>query len=438
MRNAVAILALLLPSLVFADAFDRLTKDKLKATHKSVVALQAERKPVETPSGYDDVRAILHCHSKWSHDSRAPIEEILAAAQKTGVRVILFNEHPAEHYDFIKDGHTGLKDGVLLIPGAELNGMLAYPNESIKGLKFDGPQEQSDMIRRTGGLAFICHLEERMGWNVAGITGTEMYNTHADVKEEKRLYLGLANPLIWLTIRPLLEEYPQEVFATLQDYPADYLKRYDELCQMFPHTGVAGNDSHHNIGVKILRGEEDKVRIEDALGKKIAEMGMKQLPLLAALAGKAKPGDLILQVDMDPYERSFRHVSTHLLMKSVDKPSVWEALQAGRAYVAFDWICDPTGFLYQAELSTGGETKTWPIGSRVPLTKGLRLHAVAPLPAKLRLIRNGKPVHEVEDKNEMSFDVAEPGVYRVEAFLTVGPEERTWILSNPIYVKSES
>lgn len=420
----------------FGDALERLNKESLKRTHEAVRALQSERRALDPPPGYEDVRAILHCHSHWSHDSQAPIEEILDAARKTGVRVVLFNEHPADHYDFFRDGHSGSHEGVLLIPGAEWNGMLAYPNESMHGMRFDGPQEQSDMIRRTGGLAFICHLEERMDWEVAGITGTEIYNTHADVKDEQRLYLGLANPLMWLTLRPLLEEYPQEVFASLQDYPADYLKRYDELCQRAPHTGVAGNDSHHNIGVVVLRGQGDLIRVEDLLGKKIAEMGIRQLPLLAVLVGNSKPGDVILKVDMDPYERSFRHVSTHLWTKSFDKEGVWEALEAGRAYIAFDWICDPTGFRYQAERDVEGEPRIEPMGSRIDFGPGLRLRADAPLPCKFRLVRDGRVAYEQEGKDAMSYDVDAPGVYRVEAFLAVGPEERPWILSNPIYIRA--
>lgn len=433
------IAAVLFPvSFANADALDRLQKDTLKATQESVAALRAERKPVEIASGYDDVRTILHCHSHWSHDSRGTIEEILDAAQKTGVRVILFSEHPADHYDFVQDGHSGVVDGVLLIPGAEWHGMLAYPQESLKGLSFSGPQEQSDMIRRTGGIAFFCHLEERMDWQVAGITGTEIYNTHADAKEEKRLYLGLANPLLWLTLRPLLEEFPQEVFATLQDHPVDYLKRFDELCQIAPHTGVAGNDSHHNIGAKILRGEEDVIRVEDALGAKLAELRIGQFPFLAVLAGKSKPGDTIFFIDMDPYERSFRHVSTHLLTSSFNKEAVWEALQSGRAYVAFDWICDPTGFLFQAEMGSAADKQSWPMGSKVPYQAGLKLHSMAPLPGKFRLVRNGEVVHEQQGANELLVGVEQPGVYRVEVWLPVGPEERTWILSNPIYVSSEN
>jgi hypothetical protein len=427
---ALGLLVLLVVSRLEADAVARMTAAKLKGVHESIEANNAARQPVEQKTGYDDVRAILHCHSKWSHDSRSTIEEIIEGAHKAGVRVIMFTEHPADHYDFVTDGHQGLKDGVLLVPGAELHGMLAYPLKSLKGLTFSGPQEQSDMIKRTGGLAFICHLEERMDWEIPGITGTEMYNTHADAKEESRLFLGMVNPLFWLQLRPLIEQYPQELYGALLDYPKDYLKRYDELCQKFPHTGVAGDDSHHNIGMKIIRGEKDLIILEDLLGDKKAELSISKLPFLAPVAGKSKPGDVIMKLDLDPYDRSFHHVSTHLLMNGFDREHVWEALEAGRAYVAFDWLCDPTGFIFQA---IKGEEK-WPIGSKIKYQEGLKLFTIAPLEAKIRLIRNGELVQETKAR-ELSFDVKEPGVYRVEYWLQVGDEERPWILSNPIYIR---
>ncbi len=153
--------------------------------HEAIESLKSQRREVSLSSGYDDVRTLLHVHSAFSHDSRGTIEEIVAAAKEAGARVIMFTEHPANHYDYVNDGHRGLKQGVLLIPGAETDGFLAYPRHSIQDQKTDTPQDFADLVRATEGLIFVCHLEERMDWDIADVTGTEIYNTHADFKDEE-------------------------------------------------------------------------------------------------------------------------------------------------------------------------------------------------------------------------------------------------------------
>ncbi|MFO0946305.1 MAG: PHP domain-containing protein [Planctomycetota bacterium] len=415
------------------DAIERLQIPKLAATHQAVVDLKEKRVAVPWKSGYGDYRAILHCHSKFSHDSRGTIERILEAAKAVGVQIIMFTEHPASHYDYFLDGHQGMKDGVLLIPGAESGGFLAYPRKSLKGIETSSPQEFADLVLRTGGLVFLSHLEERMDWEIAGLTGTEIYNTHADVKEERRLMFMVATPLYWGSLRPALEKYPQEFFAVLQDYPRDYLKRYDQLCQKGPLTGVAANDSHENIGIITRVLEGGKIRIEDAVGEKIAEIQAAGEPLKSMAANK-KPGETIFEMRLDRYERSFGHVSTHLLLTKQTQPAVWDALQSGRAYVGFDWMADPTGFVYQVN----DGSKTWPMGSQYLLdakAKGVKLQAAAPLAAHFKLIQNGAIIHE-SNGTTFEYPLEQPGVYRVECWLPLPNEERPWILSNPIYVRA--
>ena len=85
-----------------------------------------------------------------------------------------------------------------------------------------------------------------MDWDIKGLTGSEIYNTHADFKDEPN-FIGRA------ALAPgddragrAVKQYPQEVFGALLDYPADYLKRWDQLCQKSRLTGVSANDSHHN------------------------------------------------------------------------------------------------------------------------------------------------------------------------------------------------
>ena len=95
-------------------------------------------------------------------------------------------------------------------------------------------------MRRPDGLIFLCHLEERMDWEIANLTGTEIYNTHADFKDEARFLAALRSPLTMFSLIGAVKQYPQEVFGALLDYPADYLKRYDQLCQKARHTGRLG------------------------------------------------------------------------------------------------------------------------------------------------------------------------------------------------------
>lgn len=412
-----------------ADAPKRLSVDKLAATHDAAQALSAELHPVKLKTGYDDYRAILHAHSLLSHDSRSPVEEIVSAANTVGVKVIMFSEHPASHYDYFKDGHRGLRDGVLLIPGAETGGYLAYPTKSIQEEKTETPQQFADLVRRDDGLVFLCHLEERMDWNITGLSGNEIYNTHADLKDEKRLLSMLKSPLGIVALLPALQKYPQELFAAIQDYPADYLKRFDKLCATAHHTGVAGNDSHHNQGVKATLQENGKVVIEDRLGQRLAELDPEKIALIKALIKDHMPGDVVLAVDLDPYEISFHYVSTHLLMHELTESAVWEALKAGRAYVAFDWIADPSGFAFVAV--DGGKQSQ--MGSDTPLRDGLTLESEAPAAGLYKLIRNGQPVAEERSRN-FHYPVKEAGIYRIEVWQNLAGELRPWILSNPIYV----
>jgi hypothetical protein len=431
--TAALLVPLVLATTAAGDALERMNLERLRATHERVQAIAQERVPVELKSGYGDYRALLHVHSSFSHDSRGTIEEILAAAKACGVRVIMFTEHPADHYDYIKDGHQGVVDGILLIPGAETEGYLAYPTRSIKGEKSEGPQQFSDLVRRDDGLVFLCHLEERMDWDIKGLTGTEIYNTHADFKDEVKFISALRSPLALFSLMPAIKQYPQETFAALEDYPADYLKRFDELCQQARHTGVSANDSHHNQAFRGRLTDEGKVQLDDALGKKLLVLDPAKLPLVKPLVADKKPGDLVFELDLDPYERSFRHVSTHLLMNELSRESVWEALKAGRAYVAFDWMADPTGFVFRAD--RGDES--WPLGGEVPGPGSLRLRAAAPLAGTIKLVRNGKIVAERQGTT-LDETVDEPGVYRVEVWLAIAGEPRPWILSNPIYVREKS
>ena len=200
----------------------------------------------------------------------------------------MFNEHPADHYDYVTDGHRGNRDGVLLIPGAEQKGLLLFPQQSLRGIEPEQPQELSDVVRGRGGLAFLSHLEERMDWELKGLTGVEIYNTHADVKDEKRLVAAMRSPLWLLGAAESFRKYPQEAFSALHDYPADYVRRWDELCQLAPHTGIAANDAHENVGIVVRLTNDGRARIEDALGEKLLEVDVSAIAETGSISASAK------------------------------------------------------------------------------------------------------------------------------------------------------
>jgi hypothetical protein len=419
----------------WADALSRMQISLLRATRSSINELQDQRQ--EVPSAdreFQDFRAQIHVHTHLSHDSNATIEEILEAAKKCNTQILLFSDHPAPEHDCFVDGYQGLRDGILMVPGAEQGGFLLFPKRSYRDAVYEGSQGLADLVLKDDGLVFLSHLEERLDWEIRGITGTEIYNTHADVMSERRFMASLRNPLLLMSLLPALQQYPQELFGAILDYPSDYLQRWDQLCQTTPHTGVAANDSHHNQAIRAVVDAEGKLVIEDALGKQVATLDPEKMALIKTLTAKRKAGDVVLELDLDPYDRSFRHVSTHLLMRQLNQTEVWEALKSGRAYVGFEWLADPTGFWFEAQR----DNQRWQMGSQVPFQSDamseLKFSSVAPLPCLFKLIRDGQVVAEDRGRRFES-EADQPGVYRLEAWLPIAGELKPWILSNPIYVR---
>lgn len=421
------------------DAVDRLNSKSLSSLRQAIQRFAASRQEPRRSSPLRDVRANLHVHSELSHDSRGTLDEIVAAARRAGTEVLLFTEHPSDDKDFYIDGHSGLRDGVLLIPGAEMKGLLVYPTMSLRPYANAEPAELAPLVRNRGGHVFLSHLEERMDWELPALTGVEIYNTHADFKKQKRLIESLKNPLWLIKVSELIREYPQEVFTALQSYPDDYLTRWDTLCQSYPHAGVAANDAHQNIGVRLQLGERDQVVVMDALGEELASLPRLLVASMLTIPADAQSGDTVFQLQLDPYENSLRHVGTHLLVTEVTREGVWQALDSGRTFVAFDGLADSRGFEFRLEDSAPDNTDTvsklifHELGSHVPAHSGMRWVGQSPLDAQWKLIRNGTPIHSWTGSS-FEFPCHEPGVYRVELWLNVDGEARIWILSSPIYI----
>ena len=167
--------------------------------------------------------------------------------------------------------------------------------------------------------------------------------------------------------------------------------------------------------------------------KKMQRIASTFRPGIEEMTKGHKPGDILVKLDIDPYFRSFRNSSTHVLAPKLDEPTIRSALKAGHAFVAHDWMCDASGFRFDAIDAKG--TRAAIMGDQLTMADGMKLSAKLPLPAYVRLLRHGAEVATFKDQSEFEFAVKEPGAYRLEAWLTLDGELRPWNFANPIYVK---
>jgi len=417
-------------------SIERVNIGRLRAVHSDRARFASERKPVLLSTGLNDYRAVLHAHAQDATHTGGTRLELLAAAKRAGVQIVMLTDHVRPERDFINDSWRGLREGVLFIPGSEDRGFLSFPMKSTKGIEAGSREQYIELIRSGGGDIFLSHVEERPDWPSDQLDGLEIYNHHTDVKNEAAFQLwlqgALTDPVRLPELVAALNEYPEEVFGAQQDYLTDIIAKWDRDSQQHRLTGVAANDCHHNQTFTVTAIDENTVEVGYITSKPTTtRVTADKVPGVAALVKARKPGELIARLDFDPYERSLLYVSTHILAQELTEPAIREALRRGRAYVAHDWLCDSTGFAFVARAA--GKINSV-MGDEVKLGGALTLSAATPIKCTMKAIRNGETL-QTANTNRMDFEVKTPGVYRIEAWLEVDGEQRPWIYSNPIYVR---
>ncbi len=418
------------------SSVERMQIERLRAVHQDRLRIASERHKVALGMGLVDYRGILHAHAEDSSHTGGTRPELLAAARLADVQIIMLSDHVRPERDFIDDSWRGLKDGVLFIPGAESEGFLAYPMTSVRNKKWDSRDGYVRLIREGGGNIFLSHVEEKLDWPTDELDGLEIYNHHTDVKDEAAFSLWLrgafTDPARLAQIQQALAEYPLEVFGAQQDYLAPIIAKWDRDAQRRRLTGVAANDCHHNQVFTVSVVDDSTVEVGYITSRPTStRVNASQAAGVAELVKGRKPRDLIARIDLDPYERSLRYVTTHILAAQLTEPDVREALRRGHAYVAHDWLCDPSGFAFGE--GEGGKLRAV-MGDVVSLGKGLKLRAETPVRCTLKLFHNGIEIKTaISDRIEFEPKIA--GVYRLEAWLTLDGEQRPWIYANPIYVR---
>ncbi len=339
------------------------------------VALRAEAPPTVEETGLVDLRGILHCHSHFSHDSKGTDEEIIRAAKKAGIDFIFMTDHPSE--GSVTSGLRGKHGDTWFFPGAETHQLLACDlHEPIDGA--EGTQGAIDAVLMQGGLPFIAHPEEVKDWGLDGFLGMEIYNLHADTKDE--------TPATWVKKLLGYRGDPEWIYTVFFNPQTEIVARWDELTRERRVVAVAGNDAHQNIRV--------------------------------------------LGLQLDPYPRTFRFVQTHVFAERQAHDPIVDHLSAGHAYVSFGLFGDPEGFSFTARCGD----QDLLLGDEARWQEGATLRVVLPRSAEVRLVRDGK-VWKTEETDDWTIEADRPGVYRVEAWTEARGKLQPWIYSNPIYLR---
>lgn len=427
------------------STIERMNLDRLRAVNADKLQIQKSRQAVKLQTGFDDYKAILHAHAEDSAHTGGTRPELLAAAKRVGVKIIMLTDHVRPPRDFINDSWRGLREGVLFIPGAESEGFLVYPQRSIIAAhinkSFKSRDEYVRLVKEPFGQdkgdIFLSHVEEKGDWDTSQLDGLEIYNIHSDLLDEPEFVRWLqgafTNPDRLKQFEQGLAEFPAETFGALQDYLPTVIAKWDRDLPSQRLTGIAANDCHHNQVFTVKAVADDAIEVT-AFPDPPRKITTKQAPRIAEMLPNTlkdrKAGDLIAKLDFDPYERSLTFVATHILANELNEAVVRQALRQGHAFIAHDWLCDATGFAFIAERNG---KRIGVMGDEVKLEKELKLRLAAPATGTIKLFRNGQIVRETQS-DKMDFAVTKAGIYRAEIWLTLDGEMRPWIYSNPIRV----
>jgi hypothetical protein len=374
---------------------------RLKRLRNTIQQLASQRVASSTGSGFIDYQGVMHVHSSLGGHSTGNFAELISAAKANQLDFVVMTEHPQRDFDTAAMTLNGLHNGVLFINGNEVatsNGdhLLLIPGSS--GAASTNTQTTEEVIAKqksSGGLAIAAYPAESANWESNSVDGVEVYNLFTNTHEIKPLVMFFDG--LWS-----YGSYPELMFANFFSRPTENLRRWDQAIGDGKRrlVATAGNDAHSNVGISV----------NDASGKQW------------------------LGVKLDPYERSFRTVRTHVLIsqdKGLSRESVLEAIALGHCYVSFDLFGDPKGFNFTV---AGAEPRI--MGDEIPYTSGIHLKASAPLSCRFVLLKNGSAIDQ-QSGATADFAVSELGSYRVEAYLDSLPPPVTgqpWIISNPIYI----
>jgi hypothetical protein len=336
-----------------------------------------------------DLACVVHLHSTYS-DGTGTVKQIARAGRRAGADVVLLTDH--DTLAAKRNGEEGWYGDVLLLVGEEVsprrrNHYLAFGiDEEIDHSELDAAGI-CRAVRAAGGFGFAAHpfSEGSKRFKRAG-PGMPFDALDCEALDGIELWSFVNDTGESITSVPQMLRFLLAPGRALDGPPERNMRAWDELCRTRPVVAIGGIDAHQ-------------------FGKRIGPF----VPLRIMA-----------------YHRSFRHIRTHVLCEGPpDREQVFGALREGRCYIAVDSIAPARGFRFEAD--------DLPMGAEAPAGRR-RLTVTAAADAKLRLLRDGSEIAGGVGRT-LEAEVEEPGVYRAEALRRSHGRQRTWIVSNPIYLR---
>jgi len=346
----------------------------------------------------------LHMHTRYS-DGSGTHKDIAQAAIQTGLDAVIVTDH-----NTLVHGMEGYyrfgPSRVLLLVGEEIHDQDRVPqknhllvfnaNRDLASLA-DDPQTLINGVRDAGGICFIAHPKDPEApafnetdiswedWTVQNYTGIELWNGLSELKTVVPTKLHGA---FYAFFPKFIGHHP--IPETVQ--------RWDDLLASGrPVVAIGGSDAH---ALNLHMGPIHRI--------------------------------------IFPYEFHFKTINTHVFVPEpltgdvpTDKKMIYEALAAGRCFVAYDLPAPTRGFTFKAK----GLERSVIMGEEISVKGGVTLQAHVPEPAEIRLLKDGKQIGVWKKNHACAYTATEPGVYRVEVHRNYLGKKRGWIYSNPIYVR---
>jgi hypothetical protein len=374
---------------------------RLRSLQTTIQQLATQRAALSAEGEFVDYKGVIHVHSALGGHSTGNFSELISAAKANQLDFVIMTEHPQADFDTSELTLNGLHGGVLFVNGNEVvtaDGvrLLLIPGAAnASEMNNKSTQQIIDQQKASGALAIAAYPTESQGWQSSSVDGVEVYNLFTNARSMNPLVLFFDG--VWS-----YRGYGDLMFANFFARPSGNLKQWDDATANGNRKliATAGNDAHSNVGVSL----------NDSTGKQL--IGIK----------------------LDPYERSFRTVRTHVLIKKdrgLSRDSLLEAISQGHCYIAFDLFSAADGFRFAAINSNKI------MGDEISLSGQLKLDVRTALPSRVVLLKNGNPIAQ-SSASPAEFPVDGAGTYRVEVYLDALPapaKGQPWIISNPIYVR---